>query len=152
MKKTVLVGHSYGGPIVGLVGLDTTVKTDAVIMIAPLIDPVSEPLHWYAYFSYWNLTSWLLPSELVVAGSEKFAHSSELKKLENQWRRADCTFVHVHGLKDGLAPGQENIDFSKKNIPEENLELHIYDEKGHLLIWTDYKLMRDIIIRTLDAL
>jgi len=152
LKRNILVGHSYGGPIIGKVGLEAKNKIDVAIMIAPLIDPESEPLHWYSYFSYWKLTSWLLPSELVVAGSEKFAHSSELELMEDQWQNAECQFIHVHGLEDGLAPGKENIAFSKSKIPEENLETVVYDDKGHLLIWTDFELMKDIMLKAIDNL
>ena len=152
LKKNVLVGHSYGGPIAGMAAVDKRLNVDAVIMIAPLIDPKSEPLFWYSYFSYWKLTSWLLPSELIVAGSEKFAHSSELDKIKDDWKTAECSFVHVHGLKDGLAPGRENLEFSEKHIPEQCLKTIIFDDKGHLVIWTEYELMKDLILNTIENL
>ncbi len=152
LKRNILVGHSYGGPISGKVGLESENNIDATIMIAPLIDPESEPLHWYSYFSYWKLTSWLLPSELVVAGSEKFAHSKELDLMKDQWQNAKDQFIHVHGLEDGLAPGKENIEFSKRHIPKENLETIVYDDKGHLIIWTEFEMMKDIILKTIDQL
>ena len=152
LKKNVLVGHSYGGPIAGLAALDKGLNVDAVIMIAPLIDPKSEPLFWYSYFSYWKLTSWLLPSELVVAGSEKFAHSSELEKIKDKWTEAHSLFIHVHGLNDSLAPGSENVAFSKQHIPEQHLKTIVYDDKGHLVIWTEYQMIKDIILKTIDNL
>lgn len=149
LKKNILVGHSFGGPIAAMCGVDKRVNADAVIMIAPLIDPKSEPIFWYSYFSHWKLTSWILPSELVVAGSEKFAHSNELKKIEDRWGDGSCRFIHVHGLEDGLAPGKENIEFSKSHIPKENLETIIYNDKGHLILWTEYDLMKEIIINAI---
>ena len=152
LKRNILIGHSYGGPIVGLAALDKEINVDAVIMIAPLNDQNSEPLFWFSYFSYWKLTSWLLPLELVVAGSEKFAHSSELLKIKDEWKNADCQFIHVHGLKDGLAPGKENLEFSRNHIPEKNLKTIVYDDIGHLVIWTEYKLIKDIILNTINNL
>ena len=152
LEKTILVGHSYGGPIAGMAGLDKELDVDAVIMIAPLVDPMSEPIFWYSYFSYWKLTSWVLPSNLVVAGSEKFAHSNELKKMQPQWHDANTSFVHVHGMKDALAPGKENIAFSRANIPEDKLETIVYDDKGHLVIWTEYHLMKEIIVKAIEKL
>lgn len=152
LDKTILVGHSYGGPIAGMAGLDDTIDVDAVIMIAPLLDPISEPIFWYSYFSYWKLTSWALPSSLVVAGSEKFAHSKELKKIQPQWNDASTSFIHVHGMQDGLAPGKENVEFSIKHIPEDNLEMIVYEDKGHLVIWTEYNLMKEIIVKTINKL
>ncbi|MEM9546024.1 MAG: alpha/beta hydrolase [Bacteroidota bacterium] len=149
LDKNILVGHSYGGPIVGNVALNKGRKNDVAIMIAPLIDPESEPLRWYSYFSYWKLTSWLLPKDLVVAGSEKFAHASELELMREDWKRAPCKIIHIHGLKDGLAPGKENINFSKSNIPKDKLEIVVYPDKGHLLIWNDYNRMKNIILDNL---
>jgi pimeloyl-ACP methyl ester carboxylesterase len=152
MEKNVLVGHSYGGPIIAKTALECDSKTNVVIMIAPLNDPESEPLFWYSYFSYWKLTSWFLPSELVVAGAEKFAHTGELTLMKDQWKDAHNLFVHVHGLKDGLAPGKENIAFSKRHIPGPYLQTIVYEDKGHLLIWTDFSLMKKIILSSLDSL
>lgn len=150
LKKNVLIGHSYGGPIVGKVGAKSGRGQDEVIMIAPLIDPQNEPLFWYSYFSYWKLTSWLLPRELVVAGTEKFAHAEELKLMREDWNAAQCQFTHVHGLKDGLAPGRENVDFAVQNIPKGHLDTIVYNDKGHLVIWTDYTLMKEIILSKLS--
>lgn len=150
LKRNILIGHSYGGPIVASAGLD--LDADAVIMIAPLVDPDNEPLFWYSYFSYWKLTSWLLPSELVVAGSEKFAHAKELEKMEDKWQEAKGQFVHIHGLEDALAPGKENLAFSNRQIPKQNLRTVVYDDKGHLVIWTDYDLMKQEILRAINNL
>jgi pimeloyl-ACP methyl ester carboxylesterase len=152
LNKNVIVGHSYGAPIAGLAAIDNREHVNVVIMIAPLIDPQSEPLFWYSYFSYWKLTSWLLPSDLVVAGSEKFAHANELKKIEDKWKNVKSQFIHVHGLEDGLAPGKENLTFSNRHIPKQYLQTIVYDEKGHLIIWTDYELMKHIIQETLENL
>ena len=151
-KHNVLIGHSYGGPIVGNVGLDSAGDIDAVVMIAPLVDPDSEPLRWYSYFSYWRLTSWLLPKDLVVAGSEKFAHAAELEKIRSKWSMAKGRFIHIHGLKDGLAPGVENVDFLKDHLPPESLQSVVYDDKGHLIIWSEYDEMKAIILKVLKGL
>lgn len=145
-QRNILIGHSYGGPIAGHAGLDTRSNVDEVVMIAPLLDPENEPLHWYSYFSFWKATSWLLPNDLVVAGAEKFAHADELEKIKDSWSDAACNFVHVHGLEDGLAPGQENVDFAKKHIRKDRLKTITYDDKGHLIIWSEYDLMKDIIL------
>lgn len=152
LDKVVLIGHSYGGPIVGLAAVDGQVAIDATIMIAPLVDPESEPIFWYSYFSYWSLTSWLLPNELVVAGVEKFAHAAELEKIKTAWQSTSSPIIHVHGLEDGLAPGKENLDFSKKYVPSQYLQTLEYVDKGHLVIWTDYKLTKAIILNAVNNL
>lgn len=152
LKKTVLVGHSYGGPIAGYLTQNYSLNIEAAILIAPLLDPISEPLHWYSYFSYWKMTSWLLPSELRIAGSEKFAHAKELNKIKDNWKLVASKIIHVHGLEDSLAPGKENIDFSNQNIPSEYLETIEYLDKGHLIIWNEYQKMKNIIIEQLNSI
>ena len=149
LKKVILVGHSYGCPIAAKAAFQNVIGIEAVVMIAPLIDPDNEPLFWYSYFSYWKLTSWMLPKDLVVAGSEKFAHASELAKMKEDWASTSFPIYHVHGLKDVLAPGKENVAFSEKFIPKIQLQTEIYPDKGHLIIWTEYDLMKDILLRIL---
>ena len=149
LNKVVLVGHSYGCPIAAKAAFQNDLGIEAVVMIAPLIDPDNEPLFWYSYFSYWKFTSWLLPGDLVVAGSEKFAHANELAKMKEDWNKASFPIHHIHGLKDILAPGKENVSFSEKYIPKDKLLTTIYPDKGHLIIWTEYDLMKGILLEIL---
>lgn len=146
----ILVGHSYGGPIVGKFAMDYPDKLTAGLLLAPVDDPDNEPIFWYAHFGKWKLTRWMLPAALKVSADEKFSHAAELQKIAAGWQHIQVPIVHIHGRKDGLAP-LSNIDFSRKNIPAKYLELIYLENTGHLIPWTDYDLTAKIILQLLQG-
>ncbi len=142
----ILVGHSYGGPIVGKCAMDLPEKLSAVVMLAPLNDPESEPVFWYAHPGRWKATRWMLPEALKVTADEKFSHAAALEEISSGWKDISVPVVHIHGRKDGLAPPQPNLAFSKKNIPEKYLNLIYLKDTGHLIPWTDYDIVKEVLL------
>ncbi|MCB0569683.1 MAG: alpha/beta hydrolase [Phaeodactylibacter sp.] len=144
----ILVGHSYGGPIVGKYAMDYPDKLTAAVLLAPVDDPDNELMFWYAHFGKWKATRWMLPAALRVSADEKFSHTAELKKIAAGWKHIRIPVVHIHGRKDGLAP-LSNIDFSRKNILPQYLRLIYLEDTGHLIPWTDYGLTQQTILQLL---
>jgi len=149
-EQVILVGHSYGGPIVGKLAADNPALIDGVLMIAPLNDPVSEPVRWYAYLCNLGFLRALLPSYIDVATDEKMAHASELKKIENDWNKISVPIIHYHGAQDNLAPFQPNIDFSIKHINPDYLELITEENADHFLVWNREEEIKKLIFELLD--
>lgn len=148
--KNIVVGHSYGGPIIGKLMASHPDLVDAAILVAPVNDPVSEPVKWYAYPPYWKLTRWLFPKPFQVASDEKLAHVNELYAMEDDWSSIRSKVIHIHGMDDGLAPAEGNINWSKNHISSDHLELVKLDGKGHLIIWSEHDLIRDVIVKELE--
>jgi len=145
LPKVVLVGHSYGCPIAGATAAYEDSVED-VVLIGSLIDPESEPIFWFSYFSHWQWSKWLLPHDLQIAGVEKFAHKESLIEIKPLWSQSDARVTFVHGLEDGLAPPQPNIDFISNNISEDRLDMKILKDHGHLVIWEEYELIKDVLL------
>lgn len=149
-SKVILVGHSYGGPIVAKCAMMHPEKFAAAIMLAPVNDPASEKVFWYANFARWTLTRWMLSKALRVSGDEKFAHIAELKKMQNDWSHIAIPIVHIHGMKDkNLAP-TSNIEFSKTHINPNFLKLIILPEASHFIPWSDYGVVKKELVELLD--
>lgn len=145
-EHIVVIGHSYGSAIAAYAMIQNSDLIDKMIMIAPLIDPDHEPIFWYSYFGKWQLTKWVLTNDLQTSGTEKFTHASALEEIAADWMKIENPIMHIHGTDDALAPPSHNIEFSKRNIREENLDLKIYPNKGHLILWKDYnKVKLDIL-------
>ncbi len=145
----ILVGHSYGGPIVGKFAMDYPDKLTAAVLLAPVDDPDNEPMFWYAHFGRWKATRWMLPAALKVSADEKFSHAAELEEMAAGWKRIRVPIVHIHGRRDGLAPPKANIGFSRNNIPPEYLRLIYLEDTGHFIPWTDYGLTQKTILQLL---
>ena len=148
--SVILVGHSYGGPIVGKCAMDFPELLTAVVMLAPVNDPDNEPIFWYSHFGRWKATRWLLPAALKVAADEKFSHAKALAAIADGWKKISIPVIHIHGKKDGLAPPEANVAFSKENIPPQYLKLIYLENTGHLIPWTDYDIVKQILLDLLE--
>ncbi len=141
-SKTILVGHSYGGPITAQAALDYPQTIDALLMLSPVNDPDSEPVPWYANFARWRATRWMLSKAWQVSGDEKFAHVAELRKLQPRWKDLRIPVVHMHGKSDFLAPPEGNIALSREHIPAEHLKIVVLPNSNHFIPWTDFETVR----------
>lgn len=139
-EKVILIGHSYGGPIIGKYAMEWPERLRGIVMLAPVNDPDNEPMFWFAHFGRWKLTRWMLPGSLKVSADEKFSHAAELKKIAGDWARISVPVVHLHGYKDKLAP-PVNIDFSKRNIPPPYLRM-VEMNTNHFIPWSDYEAVK----------
>lgn len=152
IKKTplvVLIGWSYGGPIVSKMALDKPNKIDHVIMLAPAIDPEIERFFALGKFAQWKLTRWFVPKPLRVAQDEKLQHVQELKALENQWKELIVPVTNIHGTKDDLVP-YENIYFVGEKFPNKTTDTLSIDNVGHLFPVSQPELTRKLIIEVIE--
>ena len=145
-SQIILVGHSFGGPIVAKAAvLDS--KIDGILMLAPVNDPYHEKMFKVSYFGKWKLTRWMLSKAFKVSADEKFAHEAELLKMKDDWKKLNIPVVHIHGDKDGLAP-IENIAWSEQNIPSENLKIVRDENLDHFIPFKN----RELVVQELDYL
>lgn len=142
----LVVGHSYGGPIVSNFAIDHPEKVKAAILLAPALDPENEKILGIAKLTEWKTTKWMVPDLFMVAAEEKNAHVDELNQLLPKWENVAVPFVHMHGTKDGLVP-YENIEFSKEVIPKEFLQIVSIKNGDHLLPWSETELVRNEILK-----
>lgn len=147
-RKVILVGHSYGGPIVAKTAMLYPERIQSVVMLAPVNDPDHEPIFWFSYIGKWTATRWMLSGAWRVSGAEKFSHAAELDKMRQGWSTLSVPMMHLHGEKDMLAPAS-NITFSEKNINPHQLKMMVNPKWGHLIPFLNPDDTRNAI---LDAL
>jgi len=144
--KILLVGWSFGGPIAVKMAINNP-KICSLLLLAPAIDPQLEKHFLAGYLAKWKATSWLVPTEFIVAEQEKLAHSSELQKLLGDWATIQIPTIHMHGNKDKLVPFG-NLAFSKRMISKTYLTPIIIDKGGHLIPWKNY----DLVVKKIEFL
>lgn len=148
-KKTILIGHSYGGPIIGKYAMDYPQRTAGILMLAPVNDPVSEPMFWFANFGRWKLTRWMLSGSLKVSADEKLSHPDQLSKIINGWSELSVPVIHMHGNKDKLAP-PVNVQFSMEKIPSQYLKV-VQLKTNHFIPWTDYDAVKQELLNLMET-
>ena len=72
-KPAILVGHSYGGPVIARMAMDYPEKVGALILLAPAIDPEHEKLFLINYPANWKVFRWMVPAVWRVSNDEKLS-------------------------------------------------------------------------------
>ncbi len=145
-----LIGHSYGGPVVAMVGALYPELVDKVLMVSPLNDPDNEPVKWYAHLADLKLSRWLLPHYINVATTEKMSHVNQLKAIENEWSKINVPIIHYHGKTDALAPFDANVNFSRQHIPKPFLRIIEDENEGHLVPFNKPGTIKQIILEMME--
>ena len=148
-SKVVLVGHSYGGPVIGMVAATYPEQVDGLLMVAPVNDPNSEPVKWYAHLCHWSFSRALLPDYVNVCTTEKMNHIQALKNIEPDWSRITAPVIHYHGQKDILAPHDGNVQFSQKKLSPPQLTVKSDPKKGHFILWEKMGTVKELILQLL---
>jgi len=138
------VGWSFGGPIAAKVAIQNK-EVDALLLLAPAVDPNYEKHFALGYLAKWKLTRWFVPKAFRVAELEKLAHAAELEQMKDDWSKLRIPVIHMHGDKDKLVPF-ENLTFSRKMIPQEYLTPIVVENGGHLLPWKNYELVQENVL------
>lgn len=149
-KPTILVGHSYGGPLVARLAMDYPDLVDGLVMIAPAIDPDNEKIFWISYPTSWWGIKWMIPKPFQVTNVEKFAHAGELKKMLPLWDSITCPITHLHGEKDWIVP-VVNIEFTERVATNAPLKLIRNEEWNHFIVWSQLDTIKGLIIEQVEG-
>ncbi|GAB5408475.1 MAG: hypothetical protein BalsKO_08400 [Balneolaceae bacterium] len=111
--SAILVGHSYGGPVVVRMAIDSPESVDGMILVAASIDPELEKTKWFQVPVHYKVLSWILPGLLYSTNEEILALKNELQEMVPQWKSITKPVSVIQGGKDNLVPA-ENADFAQK--------------------------------------
>jgi len=144
-EKTILVGYSYGGPIV----LASKKKYKKVVLLAPAVYSKVEPMPWMLNLYKWKLTRWIVPPVWKQASKEKLSHPSDLKKFEHRWIENPNSILSIHGDADWIVP-YANSEYLKKQFPENQFSLVTLKDAGHGLIWMNFSEIKQQLLKQID--
>lgn len=143
-ENTILIGYSYGGPI----ALASLEKYKKVILLAPAVYSVAEPMPWALNFYKWKATSWLLPKVWQAASKEKLSHKKDLMRFQNSWNKNTSSILSIHGNEDWIVPYENSLYLDRK-FSSKQLELVTLNGAGHGLVWSHFDEIKKQIIQQL---
>lgn len=135
VENFILVSHSYGCAIAGIVAVDRAKLIDANIMLCPVIDPLKEIIFFVSSWPSNRILKHFFSGAMQVSSYEKMAHAVELKGIEHRWKETKVPTVVMHGEKDWIAP-VENANYLKGKVPRELLTVEIDETASHFIPWT----------------
>lgn len=140
----ILVGHSYGGPVIARLAIDYPGKVRGLIMVAASVDPALEKLYWIQNPANLLLFSWAVPPDLRVCNSEILPLRKELEELMPLWSKITAPVTIIQGGQDRLVPAA-NADFLERMLVNAPVTVHRFSEANHFLLWTQ----PEIVVRAL---
>ena len=148
-KPVLLVGHSFGGPVVARLAMDYPDKANGnMLLLAPAIDPDNEKIFWFNHpFNWWGL-NWILPRSLKVANKEKLSHAAELEKMKPLWDRLQNNTTFVHGYADWIVT-IANSQYGIRMMKNAQVDSVIHQDMDHLMIWNRYDMVKGLILKLL---
>ncbi len=147
--KTILVGHSFGGPVIARMAMDFPDLVDGLVIVAGSIDPDLEPKEWWRKPLNWRILRWILPKALRVCNQEILPLEYELREMLPLWAKITAPVTVIQGEKDNLVP-KGNADFAKKMlVNSKKVKIDIIEGGNHFILWS---LQDKVVQEILDLL
>ncbi|MEO1262439.1 MAG: alpha/beta hydrolase [Bacteroidota bacterium] len=149
-RKVILVGHSFGGPVIARMAMDYPQLVDGLVIVAGSVAPELEPEKWYQKPLDWFCFRWMLPPAARVCNQEIIPLPEELEKMLPLWKNITCPVTLVHGTKDNLVP-VGNVDFAEgmlTNSPQ--IKIDTLKDQNHFILWSHRDLIVDRIIELIN--
>lgn len=150
-EPVVLVGHSYGGPVVVKAAALGDPRVRGVIIVAGAVDPDLERKKWYQYLADLEPFRWILPGRLDVCNREIEALKGELTSLQADWPKVTARVSVIQGLADDRVP-PGNADFVARKLARLSPEIIRVPGLDHFVPQRRPDLLRAAIGADLDVL
>lgn len=141
-KKVILVGHSFGGPVIARMAVDYPDIYQRLVMVAASVDPQREKTKWFQIPANWKVFRWMVPDALDTSNQEILALKKELitlKKdliIKNKELHKNTIGVYiVHGTADKLVP-YDNVHYMRKIYGKSVKKVIRLEGVNHFIPWS----------------
>lgn len=149
-QPVILHGSSYGGTVSARIAMDYPAMIDGLLLQSASTAPREEYTYWATHpTSHWSL-SWLLPSSLQTANTEKLNHQQQLEDMADGWENIEASTVILHGTDDWLIYPPNAYYSCDQLTNAEEVVHHMVAGKEHDLITSAPKLLKKYLHRLLD--
>ncbi len=147
----ILVGHSYGGPVVVRLAMDYPELVEGLVIVAGSLAPELEPREWWRAPLDWPPLRWLIPPALCVSNEEIAALYDELRAMEPLWPRVQCPITVIQGEKDRLVPPGNAAYVQRMATHSPRVQVRLLPDGNHFIFWTRYQLVRQSVLELLEG-
>lgn len=151
-KRPILVGYSYGGPVVMEVASLHQAEVGGALLIGGALDPDLEDPSLLQYVAQLSPIAELLPRDLDSANRELLALRAGIQSLRPLLAGIALPITLIHGTADSLVP-VENVAYLQRHLTAADpLRVVLVEEADHFLPWSHYDLLRESLLELSAAL
>jgi len=143
-KGALLMGHSYGGPVIARTAMNYPELVAGLIFVATTGDPELSGPRWYNRFAV-ALPRFVLGASLKGANAEIMPLRPQLEAMLPRWQDLTMPVLIVQGDKDRLVHPGNALFMQRMLINSEVRYLH-REGLGHFVLWEEAPLIRDNLI------
>ena len=142
-RGAILMGHSYGGPVIARAAMDYPHLVSGLVFVATTGDPQLSGPRWYNRFAV-VLPGFILGDSLKGANAEIMPLKPQLEAMLPRWQDLTMPVLIVQGDRDQLvSPG--NANFMVNRLVNADVTYLYREGQGHFVLWEE----ADLIIATL---
>ena len=149
--KAILVGHSFGGPVVARLAMDNPEKAGALVLVAGSIDPALEKKEWFRPLLGSLPIRYILPLDVDVSNREISSLKGELIQMQELWSTIHCPVTVIQGEKDDLVP-PGNAAFAKRMLLNAPVKMEMIPGMNHFIPWRRPDLIKKAVLEELEKL
>ena len=131
----IFVGHSLGGPVIAKMAMDYQGLAQALVFLAPSVDPDMEEYEWYRSWIKTWLGDLITPTDFWVSNEEIVPLKEELEEMISDWKKVYVPTVVIHGTNDHFVP-VENADFIKETMKDSLVRIKYLQGVDHFIPWS----------------
>lgn len=143
-KGALLMGHSYGGPVIARTAMNYSDLISGLIFVATTGDPQLSGPRWYNRFAV-ALPRFILGASLKGANAEIMPLRPQLEAMLPRWQDLTMPVLIVQGDKDRLVHPDNALFMQRMLINSDVRYLH-REGLGHFVLWEEAALIRDNLI------
>ena len=147
----ILVGHSYGVPIVLQLAVQQVEEVKGLLLLSGDIAPHLSKHRWYNSLARLLVVKWFLPKQLEMSNIEMLEKYNYIATMSKQYDvlNARVHITTIQGGKDSLVPAA-NSEYARKVFPDGK---HIYlPKQGHLTHYLERELIKKEILAILQKI
>jgi len=150
-QPIILHGSSYGGTVSARIAMDFPDLINGLLLQSASTAPREEYTYWATHpTSHWSL-SWLLPSSIQTANSEKLSHQEQLEDMVGSWANIKANTVILHGTDDWLIYPPNAYFSCDQLVNAKEVIHHMVPGKQHDLIYSAPKLLRKYLLKLIKG-
>ena len=143
-KGTILMGHSYGGPVIAKTAMEYSELVSGLVFVATTGDPELSGPRWYNRLAV-AIPRFILGSGLKGANAEIMPLRPQLESILSGWEELEMPVLIVQGDRDRLV-NPRNAEFMQRMLVNAEVTYMWREGQGHFVLWEEAGLIVDAII------